>query len=73
MAFYYAGFSYYPLRFLARLVSNPFQWIGSALNPTDAVPVFMVPFGGSQLELSGSLPRLAANFPYGHEVEPDRP
>lgn len=73
MSFYYAGFSYYPIRLLARSLDNPFVWIGEAINPGDNVPTFMVPFGGSQLEYSGSLSRLAPNFPYGYDVEPDRP
>lgn len=73
LQFYYAGFGYYPISMLARLVDSPFEWIGEAINPGDAVPKFSFPFGGSQLEYSGSLTRLTPNFPYGYDVLPDRP
>jgi len=71
--FYYAGFGYFPILMLARLVSNPNQWICRPVEEQPLVAGFEYPFGGSQLQFAFTLPKLAPHFPYGYEVEPDHP
>lgn len=73
MMYYWFGGLYQPVDMLARLDATPWLFIGkSALDPP-FVPVYTIPFGGSQLEFTSTLPKLAANFPYGYAVEPDHP
>lgn len=73
MQFFYAGFSYFPLSMLARSLDNPYYWIGNPVGGSTVAPVFALPFGGSQLEYAGAWLKLAPNFPYGYDVEPDHP
>ena len=69
--FYYAGFSYYPITMLARLIGPTDWFISRGVTPDVMVVGFRYPFGGSQLQYDFALPKLAPNFPYGYPVEPD--
>jgi len=70
---YYGGFSYYPIKMLARLVASPTVFIARPVTEGAYAPWFSYPFGGSQLQIFGLFDKLAPHFPYGYNVEPDRP
>lgn len=71
--FYYAGFGYYPITMLARSLTNPSIYLSQGVFPSPLVVCFEYPFGGSQLQFGSTLPKLAPNFPFGYDVEPDHP